>query len=73
MKMSLIVLGGLSVLGGLVMSGYTLANMPYELGDVNVTYGIIALAYLLGGVAGGIIPWGIADVIGRLEQLEAKR
>ena len=33
-------------------------------------YGIVAAAYLVGGFAGSIITWSIAEVIGRLERLE---
>ncbi len=72
MKTLLIGLGCLSVVAGLGMFGYTLASVPYGVEGAYTSYGIIATLYLIGGFAGGIIPWGIAEVIGRLEQLERK-
>lgn len=54
------------------MSMTTLSNIPA--GAENYSgYGVVAVAYLIGGIAGGIIPWGIAEVIGKLEKLEASR
>jgi hypothetical protein len=73
MKLLLQIVGGLSILGGLAMFGMTIATTSYLPGIDPNTPRLIAVAWLLAGAVGSVIPFGLAEVIGRLEDLEARR
>lgn len=64
MSGALKLVGWLTILGGFAMAALTAsAAMSDPLADVAW---VVAGAYLLGGIAAGVIPLGIAEVLDRL-------
>lgn len=73
MKIPLLIVGGLSVISGLVMFTITIGTQSYVPGVDPNAYRYIAAAWLFAGIVGAVIPFGLAEVLGRLEGLENSR
>ncbi len=73
MKLLLQIVGVLSILGGLAMFGTTISTTAYLPTANPNAYRFIAAGWLLAGLIGAVIPFGLAEVLGRLERLETRR
>lgn len=71
MKIPLQILGGLSLIAG-VFAALVMLTIGLRLGFSVELVGL-AVAYALGGVATAVLLFAIAEILERLERLEAKR